>query len=285
MPASLRTPSCLVLITVLGVASGLHAQQAVSVTRADGALTPLMVYDAPGAGCPPLALISPGAGGNEKGMRYLGEALSRDGWRAIVMGHRESGMAPLRADIRQTGGIRDGVAAMVSNADDYRDRLMDIDAALQWSQQRCHAPFKTLIGHSMGARTVQIEAGAQNKLGVRGNGGFDAYVALSPAGPDAVFPAEAERTVRAPMLMITGTRDSGLDGDYHWREQAFGALGPGCNWLGVIEGSTHLNFAGAGMSGKTETATIALTTIWLDALRTGRCGQPPQLTGVSLTRK
>jgi hypothetical protein len=218
-------------------------------------------------------------------MRYLGDALSRDGWRAIVLGHRESGMAPLRADIRQAGGIRHGVAAMVSNADDYRDRLMDIDAAVQWSQQRCHAPFKALIGHSMGARTVQIEAGAQNKLGVQGRGGFDAYVALSPAGPDAVFPVDAERTIHAPMLMITGTRDNGMGGDYHWREQAFGALGPGCNWLAVIDGSTHLNFAGAGVSGKTEAATFALTTTWLDGLRNNQCGPPPHLAGVGLTRK
>lgn len=285
MPALLRTLPCVGLIALLGMVPHLQAQQAISVPRADGALTPLMVYDAPGPGCAPLALISPGAGGNEKGMHYLGDALRRDGWRTIVMGHRESGMAPLRADIRQAGGVRHGVAAMVSNASDYRDRLMDIDAALQWSQQRCHAPFKALIGHSMGARTVQIEAGAQNKLGVSGKGGFDAYVALSPAGPDAVFPTAADRTIHAPMLMITGTRDSGLDGDYHWREQAFDALGPGCSWLAVIDGSTHMNFAGSGISGETEAATVALATAWLDGLRSGRCPLPPHLAGVSLTRK
>lgn len=285
MRALFRKAVSCAFIAMIGTVSSLHAQQAISVTRSDSALTPLMVYDVSGKKCPPLALISPGAGGNEKSMRYLGDALSKDGWRTIVMGHRESGMMSLRADIRQTGSLRHGVAAMVSNADDYRDRLMDIDAALQWSRQRCHAPFKALIGHSMGARTVQIEAGAQNKLGVRGKDGFDAYVALSPAGPDTVFPVGAEQTIKTPMLMITGTRDSGLDGDYHWRERAFDALGPACSWLAVIDGSTHLNFAGAGISGKTEAATIALTTTWLDALRTGQCGQPPRLPGVRLIRK
>ncbi|WP_143525847.1 alpha/beta hydrolase [Rhodanobacter sp. C05] len=277
-----RLSACLALFILTG---SLYAQQTVSVPRADGALTPLMVYDATSATCPPLLLISPGAGGDEKGMRYLGEAMSRDGWRTIVMGHRESGMASLRADVRQSGGIRRGVATMVSTPTDYRARLMDIDAALQWSQQRCRAPFKALLGHSMGARTVQIEAGALNKLGVHGEGGFDAYVALSPAGPDEVFPVAAERNIQLPMLMITGTRDSGMDGDYHWRMQAFDALSARCSWLAVIDGSTHMNFAGAGVAGKTRTATIALTTTWLDGLRAGHCGELPNLAGVSLTHK
>ncbi|MDE2154470.1 MAG: alpha/beta hydrolase [Xanthomonadaceae bacterium] len=282
MPSASRWLSSLLLI---GIATGLHARQAVSVPRADGAQTPLMVYDANGPACPPLALISPGAGGDEKGLRYLGEALSRDGWRAIVLGHRESGIAPLRADIRRTGGVRQGVAAMVTDAGNYRARLLDIDAARQWARQRCRAPFAALIGHSMGARTVQIEAGARNLLGVRGDGGFDAYVALSPAGPDAVFPADAQRTVQAPMLMITGTRDSGLDGDYRWRMKAFDGLAPGCRWLAVVDGGTHMNFAGAGLAGRTESATVALVTTWLDALRGGGCAQPPRLAGVSLHTK
>ncbi|OOG64862.1 hypothetical protein B0E46_05565 [Rhodanobacter sp. B04] len=277
-----RLSACLALSILTG---SVHAQQAVSAPRADGALTPLMVYEASSATCPPLLLISPGAGGDEKGMRYLGEAMSRDGWRTIVLGHRESGMAPLRADIRRSGGIRRGVAAMVSTPADYHARLMDIDAALQWSQQRCRAPFKALLGHSMGARTVQIEAGALNKIGIRGEGGFDAYVALSPAGPDEVFPVAAERNIQLPMLMITGTRDSGTEGDYHWRMQAFDALTTPCSWLAVIDGSTHMNFAGIGLAGTTRAATVALTVSWLDALRAGRCGQPPSLAGVSLTRK
>lgn len=279
-----RMLRCAAVFACAGMIGTLNAQQAISVPRADGATTPLMVYQPDAKACPPLLLVSHGAGGSKQGLRYLADAMQNDGWRVIVMGHRESGSAPLLADMRASG-FKGGVAALVSNPNAYRARLMDIDAALKWSEQQCHAPFKALAGHSMGARTVQIEAGARNHLGIQGKGGFDAYVALSPSGPDKVFPTGAEQLIHAPMLMITGTRDSGLDGDYHWRAQAFDALGTGCNWLAIIDGSTHMNFAGSGIAGKTEKATIALVTTWLDGLRHGQCATPPVLDGVQLTRK
>src|ERR1700722_7378835 len=88
----------------------------VSVPRADGSTTPLVVYAATGASseCAPLAIISHGAGGSENGYRYLGEGMSRLGYTAVIMGHRESGMAALGADMR-AHGIKDGVRALVAD--------------------------------------------------------------------------------------------------------------------------------------------------------------------------
>lgn len=274
-------------VALLTAAGCSHARQVVSVSRADGAQTPLVAYEpAHASGCPPLALLSPGAGGDQNGLKYLGEALGADGWRAIVIGHRESGLDPLKQDIRDSRSIHGGVAALVDNAAAYDARFMDIDAARNWAQSRCRAPFTALLGHSMGARTVLMEAGARNKLGVHADGGFDAYVALSPAGPDAVFPPQAERGIRAPMLMITGTRDDGLDGDYHWRMQAFAALpANGCNRLAIVDGATHMNFAGAGFARKTKDAVVPLVTSWLDGLRAHRCAPAPTPAGVSVTTK
>jgi predicted dienelactone hydrolase len=282
MPALIRALSITAFIACMSCA---HAQQAVSAPRADGALTPLMVYDAPGDRCPPLALVSPGAGGSERGMAYLGDALGKRGWRVVVMGHKESGMDALRGDMRRTGFHR-GLENLVADPNAYRGRFMDIDAALTWSEQRCHAPFKALIGHSMGARTVLLEAGARSTLGVHGKNLFDAYVAMSEPGADAVFPAGAARGVTAPMLMLTGTRDDTIDRKgYQERTQSFDALGSRCAWLGVIDGSTHMNFAGRGDAGSTETTTLALTTGFLDALRSGHCGRPPALAGVRIRSK
>ena len=70
-----------------------HAQQAMSFPRADGALTPVIVYDTAGSSCPPLALISPGAGGDEKGLVYLGEALQH------ASPVRQLLVEPLRVDL------------------------------------------------------------------------------------------------------------------------------------------------------------------------------------------
>ncbi len=261
-------------------------QQHVDAPRVDGANTPLLVYDASGRkGCPPLALLSHGAGGSEEhGLRYLAEALSRDGWRAISIGHRESGLAPLRKDM-QTAGFKQGLRDLVGDAAAYKARFMDIDAALKWSEAQCHAPYKVLAGHSMGAITVMLEAGAHNKLGLQPEGGFDAYVALSPEGPGIVFPENAWQPIRAPMLLITGTRDGGLDGDYTWRTRAFDGLGPGCRWLAVIDGATHMNLGGLDLGGSVTSKTAKLVVSYLDGVRFGHCPKLVAEAGVVLRSK
>ena len=282
-------PLSLLFAIAAGIFGSVHvvAQRHVEIVRTDGASTPLAVYEpsVAGKGCAPLTLISHGAGGSERGLRYLGEALARDGWRAIVIGHRESGLGPLLADIR-SDGFKQGIADLVTNAAVYRARFMDIDAARAWANKTCRAPFTALLGHSMGAITVMLEAGAQNRLGLKAQGGFDAYVALSPEGPGQVFPADAWQPIRAPMLLITGTRDRGLDGDYTWRTQAYDGLGPGCRWLAVVDGASHMDFGGArSTNARVETATTTLITRYLDSLRRGHCASAPQLDGVELRTK
>ena len=184
------------------------AQDLVQASRTDGAQTPLRVYTPSTPGCAPLALISPGAGSNENGYRYLAEALRDDGWRAIVMGHKESGMAALRSDMREAHGLHKGLAELVNDPKAYNARLMDIAAALEWANSSCKAPFVALVGHSMGARTVEVEAGTKNNFGVKGLDRFDAYVALSPDGPGAMFPENAWSGIRKP--------DADADGHARW---------------------------------------------------------------------
>ena len=275
------------VILLLACASAACAQEKVSAPRADGAQVPLLVYEPARAnGCPPLVLLSPGAGGDERGLRYLGEALSAEDWRAISIGHRESGPAALRRDIAQMHGIHAGLEKMVTDPALYRARFMDIAAARQWAQSRCRTPFTVLVGHSMGAHTVQLEAGARNKAGLKPDGGFDAYIALSPSGPDAVFAADSGAGIRPPILMITGTRDDGLGGSYRWRMRAFDALPTGhCDRLAIIDGATHMNLAGAFFAGKTKAAVVSLIESWLDGVRAGRCAPPPRLKGVKVTTK
>jgi len=275
------------LLAAMFAASGIaSAQQHIDAPRADGAKTPLLVFDAQHAhGCPPLVLLSHGAGGSEEhGLRYLAEALSRDGWRAISIGHRESGLAPLRDDMR-AAGVKQGLRDLVGDADAYKARFMDIDAALAWSQSQCHAPFRVLAGHSMGAITVMLEAGAHNKLGLEHAGGFDAYVALSPEGPGIVFPENAWSPIRAPMLLITGTRDAGLDGDYSWRTRAFDGLGPGCRWLAVIDGASHMNLGGMDARGGATKRATTLVVSYLDGVREKRCPKLVAEAGVTLRSK
>ncbi len=267
------------------LASSAFAQQLVHAPRADGTRTPLRVYSPSTGGCAPLALISPGAGGDENGYSYLAEGLRGAGWEAIVLGHRESGRAALRSDIRQQRGIKSGLEALVTDPKAYEGRLMDIGAALKWASTACKSPLVALLGHSMGARTVMVEAGAKDTLGVKGQDRFDAYVALSPDGPGPMFPADAWSGIRKPMLVLTGTRDRSLDGNWKTRTIPYDRMPAGCKWLGVIEGATHMNFAGVGFAGSTEKLVLLETKAFLSSLRSGKCGVPVEAEGISVKSK
>jgi len=275
-------------LAVIGLllAAGCPAQQLVQVPRSDGAQTPLRVYPAGVGGCAPLALISPGAGGSQDGYTYLAKALQEDGWRAIVIGHKESGMGALRAHMRESHGLKKGLRQLVNDPAAYDARMMDITAALDWAGKSCKAPFAALLGHSMGARTVMLEAGAKNKLGVKGQDRFDAYVAMSPDGPDPTFPENAWNGIKKPMLILTGTHDKSMQtGDYRSRTIPYDSLPPGCNWLGVIDGATHMNFAGIGLAAPTEKLTLLETKAFLDGLHAGKCGTPVEAAGITLKNK
>lgn len=270
------------------------AQQRLSAPRADGQYTPLMLYlpAKPGAGCAPLALISHGAGGSENGYRYLAQAMARLGYTTVVMGHAESGLDALRADMLRYG-IMQGLTELVADPSAEQARLLDTGAALQWANSRCHAPFRVLLGHSMGAETVMLEAGAKNIIDLAsppaGQDRFDAYVALSPEGPGIVFGGDAWSGIRKPMLILTGTRDQSLKGGAEARRVPWHDLPGGisqCQWLGVIDGATHMNFAGDGLGaekvGPLVTETIAA---FLEGARKHACTLPPALSGMTLQAK
>lgn len=282
-----RNAAVLSLALCVLTARSALSQQLVQAEREDGAQTPLRVYAPGGPGCAPLALISPGAGGSEDGYSFLAKALRDDGWRAIVIGHRESGSASLRSDMREAGGIKKGLQQLVNDPKAYQARLMDIAAALKWAGTSCKAPYVALLGHSMGARTVMVEAGAKNKLGVTsGRDRFDAYVAMSPDGPDAMFPEHAWSVIRKPVLVLTGTRDKSMStSGYESRTIPYEDMPSGCKWLGVIDGATHLNFAGIGFAGTTERLTLLEIKAFLDGLRGGMCGVPVQAEGINIKSK
>jgi predicted dienelactone hydrolase len=289
----LRTLSTLSL--VLGLAISLFAQERVSAPRSDGHSTPLLIYKAEGttAACPPLAVISHGAGGSENGYVYLARAMAGGGYTTIMMGHAESGMAALRSDVL-SHGIHNGVQALVENPQAESARLLDVSAALAWANTQCKAPFKVLLGHSMGSSTVMLEAGARNKIGVAslpaGQSRFDAYVALSPEGPGIAFPDNAWSGIRKPILILTGTRDQSLKGGPEARQIPWREL-PGdgtrqCQWMGVIDGATHMNFAGAGFgTAKVEPLVTSTALTFLSDVRAGRCPAPAPQTGLTLSIK
>jgi dienelactone hydrolase len=268
------------------VLSGLaNAQQFVSVRRHDGQAVVLAAYQPKTEICRGVAVISHGAGGSEKGYAYLGELLASLGYHAVVPGHLQSGPRALR-DLMQGRGLAAALAALVVDPDAYRGRFMDIAAARHWARASCPGQASILVGHSMGAATVMLEAGAHNQLGLTGDATFDAYVALSPQGSGPIFPPGAWSGMRRPLLMITGTRDDELGGKpWQARTESYANLPTGCKWMGVIDGATHMHLAGRGLPSQTETLIAQLITAFLAGGERGDCRAPPALTGVDLRSK
>lgn len=287
--------SLFLLAAAFLLSPSLLAQTRISAPRSDGHATPLLVYPAAttGSSCAPLAVISHGAGGSENGYRYLAEAMAQDGFTAVVMGHRESGLEALRSDMRRHG-IRRGIQALVADPKAEEARLLDVGAALAWADHQCRAPFRVLLGHSMGSETVMLEAGARNAIGVSsppaGQDRFDAYVALSPEGPGIVFPEHAWNGVQKPILVLTGTRDKALNGDWKTRTVPWHDL-PGdpsdkCQWMGVIDGATHMNFAGNGMGAdRVEPLVTQTIASFLSGVRSRSCPLPHPLPNLTLQAK
>jgi len=274
----------IVAVCMIAIGSAAHGQQTVTSHRSDGAQTPLRIFEPSAQTCPALAVISPGAGGTENGYSYLAEGLRDQGYLAIVMGHKESGPGTLRADIRHSG-IHGGLKEMVTDPILQRDRMLDLTAALAWAEKQCSHPYKVLLGHSMGSDTVVFEAGADNKLNVHGEDRFDAYVAISPSGPGSIFSEDSWKGIRKPLYVLTGTRDKGLEGTWEWRTAPYDGMPPGCKWLGVVDGATHMNFAAVGFAGKTKELTLDSVTAFLSGARARKCASPAELAGMTLKSK
>jgi predicted dienelactone hydrolase len=270
---------------VLSIALGASARESVTLLREDQKSLQVNAYVPKSADCRGIAIISPGAGGSENGYQYLGEAMSSLGYFAVVVGHQESGRRALREHM-SGNGLRDGLSELIIDPHAYRGRFMDIAATKEWAASKCKAPESILIGHSMGAATTMMEAGARNKLGLNGTDSFNVYIALSPQGTGSIFSRNAWANIKRPVLSLTGTRDDELGGaSWDTRTEPYMNMPAGCKWLGVIEGATHMNFAGNGMSRRTETLATQVIGAFLDGIHRGDCTMPKQSRGMDIQSK
>lgn len=259
------------------------SERALSLRRADGGAVPILEIAPDNAACPPLLVLSHGFGGSNIGLAWLARAAAYNGFRTIAIEHRESGRAQLRAVLRSKDRRR-ALTEAVEDAAANAARMRDLDAIWVWATKDCRPPFAVLAGHSMGAQLTMLEAGAKTRLGVTGKDRFDAYIALSPQGEGARFPHRAWAGISKPVLMVTGTHDNGLDGDWKTRVTAFEGLPPGHKVLAVIDGGTHMDMGGRGRP-RVQRNVSAIVLAFL-----GRLGKPsvqdmPVLKGVHYRMK
>lgn len=227
--------------------------------------------------------------------------MAQEGFLSVVVGHPESSLRSVR---RQASGegLRAGLAELVTDPAAYAARFQDIDAAKAWARARCAQGPAVLAGHSMGAATVMLTAGARNRLGVAGVDDFDLYVALSPQGPGTIFPEHAWSGIQKPVLSITGTQDTELGGaPWQHRLEPWKSMSAPCKWAAVLDGASHMNLGGRDPSDRTQRQVARVVGSFLStagvapaarrAESASACAVPAQLSaeferdGISLTAK
>lgn len=262
---------------------GVAAEERLTLSRSDGAKVPVLEFRPEAEGCAPVLIISHGFGGDERGHVVLAQEAARAGFRALTMAHRESGRAELRAALRAKDR-RAAMLAAVTDREANAARMRDLDAVWSHAVAECKPPFTALAGHSMGAGLTMIEAGAGNSVGVTGKRRFDAYIALSPQGIGSRFQKGAWRGIKAPVLMVTGTRDRGLDGDWKHRLAAYDGLPAGNAVLAVLQGGTHMDVGGKGRPGQ-NAKVHRIVLAFLKARGRPLRGAMPEMLGVIYQRK
>jgi predicted dienelactone hydrolase len=101
-----------------------------------------------------------------------------------------------------------------------------------------------------------------------------------------IFPENAWADIKAPVLMITGTRDTELGGaSWETRTEPFKSMSTGCKWLGVIDDATHMNLAGIGRSRSVEVLTTQTITAFLAGLHRGDCRLEKPIEGIEIKTK
>ena len=169
------------LFVLLSATDGAYAEFDTTFLRADGQEVPVKIYQDVSDPCPPLMIISHGLGGSSTTLSNLAKAAEDDGYRVIVMEHRESDHERW-VSLRQSDNPRETIIAYSDDPEVHRARFLDLDTTWDHATSMCKPPFTVLAGHSMGAQTTMMEAGAVARFGKLGKDRFDAYVALSPQG-------------------------------------------------------------------------------------------------------
>lgn len=275
------------VLSLVVTISTAFASENITIKTADGGSIQSTVYRQSGQ-CKGVAVVSPGAGGSNTGYVYLGNLLSKEGWLTVVVNHDLSGKSALAKYLRQYGGMTAALEKLTTTPEAYQERTRNIHAALYWATQQreragsrgCASGQKLLIGHSMGASDVMMEAGALNNMGIKGQDSFDVYIALSPQGPGPVFPDNAWKAINKPVLSITGTKDDDLYGStYESRLVPLREMRGKCQWSAIIDGSTHMNFADQGLdSQKTVDAISKIVPAFLNEEAQGDFCRIPSLS-------
>lgn len=245
-------------------------------TRRDDRAVPMKAH-LPEAGGPyPLVIMSHGGGGNRESGLYQAEHVASHGYVVLSIEHPYSNTKQTKFYMSRAGGNMKPLEALHRTTKDAREVLgrprdvsFAIDQAMEWN--RTHPKLAGRIdigkigvmGHSFGAYTTLAVCGAQPILdylepavppgrGLAGDLGDRRVTfgfAMSPQGPGTTyFGPDSYRTVRCPLVMLTGSKDDQKRYDAAImpataRREMFTLLPPGQKYFLWLKNVDHFAFA------------------------------------------
>lgn len=216
-------------------------------------LVPVKIYLPEGKGPFPVVVFSHGLGGSREGYEYLGRHWASHGYVSVHPQHLGSDDGIFRG---ATGDFRDalGPDAALARPQDVRFVLDRLEAASREPgalQGKLDLRRPGMAGHSFGAWTTLVVAGQT----LPGEGThfadprFRAAIALSPSLTENVKETaeEAYKTIRIPLLHMTGTLDDSPIGPFPKaadRRIPFDHIRGAEQYLSTFDGGDHIIFAG-----------------------------------------
>lgn len=207
---------------------------------------------APKTGGPyPLIVFSHGMYGSENGYGTLVDHWAQAGYVVIQPTHDDSlRYADAETRRRALSGGLDNISSAPQRPRDISLVLDNLDSITKAAPALGSKIDRTKLGmggHSFGAWTTQIVSGMSGRMG--GAPGkddrFQAFVVISPQGEGGNVGPNSFKTMKGPMMMISGDNDTGRgewDPKVH-RKQAFQGAAPGGKYLVWIKDAYH-NFGG-----------------------------------------
>lgn len=202
----------------------------------------------------PIILFSHGLGGSRDNNAYLGRYWAENGYLGVFIQHPGSD-----SDIWKNSKPRERLAALKSaaNLENSRARIQDVRSVIDqleiWNQTNEHALSGRLdiehigmSGHSFGAVTTLRVAGLKPPFGqATPDERISAFMVMSPQ-PGGNNPQVALRSVKKPMLCMTGTDDRSVINRRltpEMRQQVYESLPAGDKYQLVLQDANHMSFS------------------------------------------
>jgi len=224
---------------------------------------PVRLYWPDSAKLVPLVVFSHGIGGSRRGYSYLGEHFAANGIASLHLQHVGSDRSLWTGNVLSLVGRLQDAAQEREALERVKDLSFALDQLLGDEEfgKRIDRQRIAAAGHSYGANTVMLAAGASVRRGGRRLEMRDPRVKAAVLLSAPPFYGEADlkailQSITLPTLHVTATEDviriPGFYSPASDRVAVFEAVGSALKTLAVFEGGSHSIFTNRGGTGGVE---------------------------------